>query len=599
MRKKLALLLAVMLVISLFAGCGNKAAPAQTNAPTSAPASSAPASSAPASSAPASSAPASSDPAPVESEEPQPLFATDERGIATEPYNWPLPLTTSDDTISYWTTIWTPEYIKEDGGFGETALPVEAQRRTGVHVEYVTSPSNNRGEAFSVLLAADDLCDIMTNAISYYPGTPVEMVEEEYFVNIYDYRELMPNYLYHSTYAYPNDVDTHTSVFYYEDFIPVVYCMSIVSGEMIGGFCFRGDYLDKVGLKSEEIVTWDDLEDALTRLKVGIDTVEYPMWIAQTIEMQKYWQFVSLDSMTAISSSALPPMYVKDGEIKFGCTTPEDKVLMTKLSDWYSKGLINPDWAGYTIPADFSDHMNNSEIAYQYQGATTLRDAIVHNIDPNCTWVVAQKPLLEPNQKIHIGNSLGRTGTGNCSFATKNNNLELCMKWIDYRYSPEGYELYTYGPEGVVCYTDENGERHNTEFALNNPDGLALSWLVFIYSMDAFVDPALADTNTKLFNPDGDMARAAIAEWTEWLHEHYDAAWLYPKGARLTSEQSEELGEYRSNVVTYIAENFTSFMDGSKSLDEYDSYVESVYDIGLREIIEIYQTCYDDYMASL
>ena len=57
------------------------------------------------------------------------------------------------------------------------------------------------------------------------------------------------------------------------------------------------------------------------------------------------------------------------------------------------------------------------------------------------------------------------------------------MKWIDYRYSPTGHELYSYGPEGVVVDIDENGNFHNTDFVLNNPNGFSFTWLVFIYAM--------------------------------------------------------------------------------------------------------------------
>ena len=192
MKRTLILVLALLMVLSLFAGCGGNGGttpPAATDAPaaTQAPATKAPATQAPA----ATEAPAETE-APQETEappeEPGLPFAVDENGIATEQYNWPLPLTENDKPFTYWTCCWTPEYLPEDG-FGATELPIEAQKRTGVNVEYVLAPTTSRNEAFSVMLAADDLCDMCCNASSYSPGTVVEMVEDGYFVNVYDYRE--------------------------------------------------------------------------------------------------------------------------------------------------------------------------------------------------------------------------------------------------------------------------------------------------------------------------------------------------------------------------------------------------------------------------
>jgi len=581
MKKIMALTFVVTLLLLVFASCSNSnstPAPTETATPIT-----------------EDTTPVENTPKITETSKSEFGFSIDANGIATEPYNYVLPLTTSDEVLSYWFTIWTPEYITESD-FGETALPMEVQSRTGVNVEYVAAPSTNRAEAFSVLLAADNLLDIMCSAINFYNGTPIEMVEDGYFVNIYDYRQYMPNYLYQTTYLYPEDKDTHDSVFYYEDFIPAAYGLNVKIGESIGGFCFRQDWLDEVNMVTDDIVTWDDFYDALTRVKSVIDSCEYPLWLSQTLEMAKYWQFQSFGSLTAIPTTSLPAVYIKDGKVQLGCTTNEDKALMEKLNEFYKAGLINPDWSGYALPADFTNHTSNNEIACQYHGATGLADAKKMSVDPGCNWQPIQKPLLSEDQILHVGNSKGRVATGNCSFAAKNTNLELAMKWIDYRYSPEGWELYAYGPEGVVCYTDENGERHNTDWAVNNPDGLQLTWLVFIYSLDAFVEPGITTTENKLLHPGGEPARKAITYWTDWLNEHYDASGVYPVGARLTLEQSETLKGVRTDVVTFIAENFSSFLDGSKSFSEWDSYVEGLNNIGLKTIIDVYQEAYEAYL---
>lgn len=593
MKRTLALLMVVGLILALFAGCGQAPDNGGTTTTTPTP---------PTTQKPADtgndSGSSGTDAQPEETpDEGDKLpFAVDERGIATESYNWPLPLTEDDTTLTYWFTIWTPEYLGE-GGYGETALPVEAEKRTGVHVEYVAATSAARNEAFSVMLAADDLCDVVCNAHSFFPGTPVEMVEDGYFVNIYDYRHLMPNYMYETTYRYPDDIDTHSTVFYYEDFVPVIYGLNVVSGEALGGFCFRQDWLDDIGLDADDMVTWDDYHEYLTATKVAVESCEYPLWLNQTLEMAKYWQWQAFGSMTAIPTTAMPSVYLKEGKIQLGCTTEEDLNLMKQLNSWYNEGLINPDWSAYPLPKDFTEQSHQGLVACMYQGGTGLGDADKLSMDPDCNWKPIQKPLLYEDQVFTVGASKTRTATASASIAAKNNNLELALKWLDYRYSPDGWELYAYGPEGVIVYTDENGNRRNTEFALNNPNGQTLSWLVFIYSINCFCDPGIQTTETKLLNESGDKCVAAINSWSQWLTEHYDASGLLPAGVRLTSEQSEELGEYRNEVVTFIAENFSMYLDGSKPFSEWDAYVEQLNQIGLEEIKAIYQEAYDEFAA--
>ena len=59
-------------------------------------------------------------------------------------------------------------------------------------------------------------------------------------------------------------------------------------------------------------------------------------------------------------------------------------------------------------------------------------------------------------------------------------------------------------------------------------------------------------------------------------------------GANLTSEQSDALSQYRNELGTYIAENFSMFLDGTKPFSEWDSYIDTLHAIGLDECAAIY-----------
>ena len=244
MKKALSLLMALLFALALFSGCGQ----GQSQTPTSAPAvTNAPA----ASSTDKPDTPATEEPAQSKYNLAAGKFQVDEHGFPTAPYDYTAPLTTSDETFTFWTCTWTPQLIPEDG-YMSTPLPALERELTGVHMEYMMIPSETRRENYSVLLASDDLCDVMTGCISLHPTTIEEAVEDGYYVNIWDYRDYCPNYIYQVTYDRKKDTNTYATVFRSPDFIGAFYTMSrhaVISMNYLA----RGDWLSKLGKTNDDI----------------------------------------------------------------------------------------------------------------------------------------------------------------------------------------------------------------------------------------------------------------------------------------------------------------------------------------------------------
>ena len=270
MKRALTLLLALLFVAALFSGCsGNSGSTPATSAPepTQAPATQAPATQAPATQAPATEAPeATPEPTP-EPEPPSPYnfaagkFAADADGLATEKYDYTLPLSTTDEVLTYWGVCYTPQSLPAEG-FNEMPFPQGVEEMTGVHVEYSLLASDARQNNFSVLIASDSLLDIMCGANSFYNGVFKDSVTEEgYFVNLYDYRQYMPNYIYEST-KDPEDRDTINRVFPEKDLILAFYELRSELELSAGAFA-RGDWLWDMGKTNADIKTFDDLHDML------------------------------------------------------------------------------------------------------------------------------------------------------------------------------------------------------------------------------------------------------------------------------------------------------------------------------------------------
>ena len=128
--------------------------------------------------------------------------------------------------------LYTPVYTRR--GFWRNAVSGGARNRTGVNIEYIIVPSETRGENFSVMLNSDDLTDLVSQAMYFYPGSPKSAIEDEYFVNLYEYREYMPNYIYQAVRF--DDIDVYNTIFYDEE---TIFGFSAMIEEPMMGMNYR------------------------------------------------------------------------------------------------------------------------------------------------------------------------------------------------------------------------------------------------------------------------------------------------------------------------------------------------------------------------
>jgi hypothetical protein len=153
-KKAFALVLAAVLVIALLNGCNNKTGSEAENTSTAA----------------IEQTPAQSEPTQTpEPQESSPYnlaagkYETGSDGWATELYNYELPLSTTDETFSYFILNFTPQYIP-DGDMGNVPYVQKKAEMTGVNIEYILTTMENIDTTFSVMQASDDLPDIVSMA---------------------------------------------------------------------------------------------------------------------------------------------------------------------------------------------------------------------------------------------------------------------------------------------------------------------------------------------------------------------------------------------------------------------------------------------------
>ena len=610
MKKVVTLILSVLLVLSLFAGCnGSKPAPttvpaADTQAPaTQAPATQAPATQAPATQAPATKAPATQAPAtqPPAANEPEPTetpeddggyhfavgkFPTDSKGISTAPYAYDLPLTENDDVITIWTTTWSPAAIPEDG-YGSMEYPRYLRKLTGVNAEYLIVSSDKRKENFAVLLASDDLADLSSGGVRFFTGTVNEAIEDGWFANIYDYKEYIPNYLYQAT---TRGDTTRSTIFYRENLIAAFYGLYETPLPAQGMMC-RKDWANDLGINVNEVTTFDELHALL----LGYQSlgVESPMTMYSTIERAVGYCFPGFNT-TAFLPSGLPTARVNKGNVEFCLTTEDDRDLMTLVSTWFGEGLIDRNWASNSHNTDIQSALTTNKIGYATFTPGEIKDLELATDDPDVEWYSLPRLKKTEDQVLGFGQSITHFSVGSWAVNAKSENIPLLCTYADWLYSPEGYFTSSYGVPGYTYELDENGNVQLAEVILNNPQGLSASWAQMLYAMNPLADAGIEIQTRKYATPGGERY-AAMHEI--WIVKDYKGEYDYPS-VKFTDEQTEELATYANDVGTYLNETYVAFVDGSKPMNEWDAYVQELESMGIGRCREIYQEAYETYLKN-
>ena len=66
-----------------------------------------------------------------------------------------------------------------------------------------------------------------------------------------------------------------------------------------------------------------------------------------------------------------------------------------------------------------------------------------------------------------------------------------------------------------------------------------------------------------------------------------------------TSDESEIVNTYMTDIQTLVDENATAFVTGNRSLDEFDTYIDELNAICLGDVLTVKQAQYDRYASAL
>lgn len=572
-KKLLASLLALCMILSMFCACGDTAASSAAAEPAASQTESAPA---------APEAPPAED-----------TSAAEGSAVAASDVAWPenplgnvdLPLVDEETTLTIWMGI-NPNVLAITNDVGnDCVLWNELAERTGVRLKFTALSPDTESEQFNLMVASNDLHDIISNATTLYTNGGEAAVADEVLIDHLPYLtpELTPQ-ICKLMEAYPDAVPEALTESGWLAGMPQM-SMQTEATQTFGPM-IRKDWLDELGLDIPE--TYDEMYEVLSAFKEK-KGASAPMALnyAATGINNGLCQGYGIFGLVAEAAQS-EPYYQVDDVVTYGPIQPEFKEYLTMLNKWYEEGLLWQDFMSYQ---DFqnppTDIILSDNCGFFYGEVTfiaTLADA--SNTEG---FELVAIPDLVRNSGDTIPFNAERTYTAATpwSISTQCEEPELAMQFCNYMYTDDGAVLCNYGIEGESFVYNDQGQPVFTDLVLKNPD-MSTTVALFMYCMDR-----------------GPFYRDETREQSGYTQAQREASDIWNSNmttgralgsTALNTEESESVNEFYGDIKTYITQSVLEFVTGTRSLDEFDAYVQHIKDMGIDQVTACWQDAYERYL---
>lgn len=339
---------------------------------------------------------------------------------------------------------------------------------------YHPSSASTVGEALNIMIASNDLTDIISNITSASEGLD-SLVNRGVILRL---NELIDQYGYYLSKAFKDYPEFYRQSLTYDGNI-ALYPTARLDEETLyfESFIMRGDWLKQLNLDIPKTV--DDWYTVLKAFKTkdpnnnGKDD-ELPFVSNSNEEMG----VTRLGSLWGINTCLFRwnGTTVIDGKIKFSTETDAFDEYVSTMRKWYEEGLIDSEYVSTDATGWKEKVLTNRGGAFYGKmngGIGTLMGSFDYSQDEDFTLIPVPYATTKDGKSYDLY-SQDIFDNGGCAISAKCKHVKEAIKWLDYLYSPEGQIMASFGVEGVTFEYDAKGVPHYTELITNNPDGLSM-----------------------------------------------------------------------------------------------------------------------------
>lgn len=573
MKKVLSLLLALLMMAGLLAGCAggeeNPSTPTSTEP----------------SSAPSYEAPVSTEPGSNEIE---------------------LPLTEDDVTFDYWVT--NSASFEGYSSFNDNLFYQWMEEKTGVHLNFIHPTVGSENENFQTMILSNDYPDFISFFSNYYSGGVDKAINDGVLRRLNELvNDYMPNY---KATVYRDEETFIRAISDSGNLWGIHHIVDYAQGAWLG-LGVRSDWLDKAGLTIEDASTIDGMEQVLTAFKEYTNDNQGPLFLSNG-GLNVGGGICGSYGAGSVLSGGTRILNV-DGKATYSPTQPGFKEYVAKMADWYARGLVNTNYIADARSYAAEDRWINSEIGlaeFVYTMASNFAALAATNENfpqPDFHISALATPKLTAgmnvSKDVHIRQTqeLVRTNysmgiTTGCT----DDEIELACRYWDYVFSPDGVIASNWGPtEGAkgdvhstyfVDPTDANGDGHVECYQ---------PWLMeqcgnvtnVQYKVTAYMGPSYCIWSREW---------CALSEEEINYTKIWDSAgndWMWPGGVTLTADEGSEASAILSGCNTAVTEWTALVITGQKSVDTYESELMGQLEtLNISRAEELYQNALDRYL---
>lgn len=493
-----------------------------------------------------------------------------------EPASTEITLPLADgESLSYFISLDANASIVVDD-YNDNEFFQALEEKTGVHIDWMMNSSSDFVTNFNLMIASNQIPDMVYGVANYYSDGLDASIDDGYFMDLTDkVAEYMPNYQ-SLRLANPEvEINTKTD----SGRLACVYAVYTEEQGPWYGMQMRKDWLDELGM--EVPTTFDEWEAALTGFKDQLGAYA-PLSLT----------FNGFDAMNGSMSAGYGVWATwqldETGKVNWGPSMDGWREYLTKMNDWFEKGLIDPDFmAQDAFMVDMTSVITGKTGAWtSMYTMPSLYEASSEDTDMYIIPVTS--PVVNEGDELHIRYRNVSSGV-TTSISADCSNWELAMRWLDYLFSEEGGMLANYGVEGDTYTLGDDGTPVFTDKVLAN-ETYSFSQAQANFLMPPSSVACLYDWTREL----AAVPEKDIESYDVWSSAGQD--WTLPT-LSLTQEESVERAAIMTDIETYAKENSTQFITGVLDIETgWDEYVSTIQGMNLARAIEITQAAYDRYL---
>jgi putative aldouronate transport system substrate-binding protein len=485
-------------------------------------------------------------------------------------------------TLTYWVGL-ASNVAATLKSFGDMTVYKELEKRTGVHVDFQHPPVGQEKDQFNLMITGKKLPDVIEYGWTGYPGGPEKAIKDGKIIKL---NAIIDKHAPNLKKILDTHPDWKKQVVTDEGSI---YGFPFLRGDdyllVSNGIALRKDWLDKLNMKMPE--TLDDWHTVLTAVKnTDLNGNGKPDEIPLLISKNDMGGSVAFLGSFGVNYD----FYQINGKVNYGPIQPEYKQFLTLMHQWYTEGLLDPDFAITDSKLKDAKETGNQLFATVMSTGSGIGNytSLVQGKIPGFKLVAAPFPVVKKgDKKLWSARSYNFSGGVAAAISTSNPNPEATAEWLDYAYSEEGKMLFNFGVEGQT-YKMVNGYPTFTDEILH-PKDMSVAQAMARHVRSNFNGPFVQDKRYM-------EQYAALPEQKESIK-----IWSEPTDERKlppitpTSDESSRFASIMNDVNTFKDEMFNKFIMGAEPLDNFDKYVKTIEGMGIQDAIKIEQAALERY----